>query len=134
MSHFSGTWLLVEVSNMDEFLKTVDVGWMVREAAKTLGYGVKKQNMEIAVEGDKLTIIAHGGTSTTTNMFTVGAGPQEITGPGGKASKITPVWEGEKLVMVQDNGMKITREISGEKLVQTMEINGVVASKTYTKQ
>lgn len=129
--NFGGKWKLEKNENFDEFLKAMNVGMLMRAAASK-GSPV----LEITQDGDKFTIITKGAR---TNEVTFKMGEQFTTKDPleGKDVTMMPAWEGDKQVITNvndSNGVKITRELEGGKLVQTQTKGSVTCKRIFAKQ
>ena len=66
MEGFKGKWLQTSAELYDEFLKALDVGWMLRKAAQ-----VSMQEMTISCEGETWTIFTSTTLKNMTKVFKV---------------------------------------------------------------
>ena len=130
---FSGKWKLEKNENFDEFLKALNVGMIMRTAAS-------KQTpvLDITQNGDDFIVITKSAVRTQEVKFKMGEKFTTKDPMEGKEVNMMAVWEGNKQVITNvddpENGIKMTRELEGDKLVMTQSKGGVTCRRIFAKQ
>jgi len=116
---FKGAWTEDSVENFDNFMKALDVNFVLRKVGNNT-----KANEEWIVDGDKITVKFTSTFKNKTLEFTLGNEIDEETMDGRKV-KTTFTEENGKLVHSQvgkPHNCRYTREIQGDLLVVTMTV------------
>merc|ERR1711926_42248 len=125
MDSFKGKFERTSAEKYEEFLKALDVNFMLRKAAT-----ISTPVMEITNEGDTWTIKTSTTLKTMELKFKLDEKFDETTPDGREVEAIVSL-EDNKIVTVQKakkSGQKSTksiRELVGDELVYTMTIDGV---------
>ena len=125
MDSFVGKYERVSAERYDDFLKTLDVNFLLRKAAT-----VSSPVMEVAKEGDLWTIKTSTSLKSMELKFDIGKEFEETTADGREVTACVTL-EGNKFVTVQkakkagEKSTKSVREFKGDEVVQTMTIDGV---------
>ena len=125
MDSFVGKYKLVFAEKYDDFLKTLDVNFLLRKAAT-----VSSPFMEVAKDGDVWTIKTSTSLKSMELKFEIGKEFEETTADGREVTACVSL-DGNKLVTVQkakkagEKSTKSIREFNGDEVVQTMTIDGV---------
>ncbi|CEF69472.1 Cytosolic fatty-acid binding domain and Calycin-like domain and Calycin domain-containing protein [Strongyloides ratti] len=133
VEEFAGEWIDSVFENMDEYLKEVGIGFLIRKLAKTI-----KDKCIMKIEGDKVTLITESTFKNHTISWVMNEKTLINTIDGRKHYSIF-TYENGKMIENQfpynkgDKISTITRHIENGKLVITMECNGVKAIATYTR-
>ena len=134
MDAFKGKFERTEAVQYEEFLKALDVNFLLRKAAT-----VSTPVMEISEEGGTWTIKTSTTLKTMELKFKLGEEFEETTADGRDVSAVVTFDEG-KIVTVQKakkEGQKSTksiREMNGsDELIYTMTIDGVDDVKCVQK-
>jgi len=120
-----GKWERVAAEKYEEFLKALDVNFLLRKAAT-----VSTPVMEITEDAGTWTIKTSTTLKTMELKFKIGEEFEEST-PDGREVTALVTHEGNKLTTVQKakkDGQKSTksvREFNGDELVYTMTVDGV---------
>uniref|UniRef100_A0A0N4Z5D1 FABP domain-containing protein n=1 Tax=Parastrongyloides trichosuri TaxID=131310 RepID=A0A0N4Z5D1_PARTI len=133
VEQFSGTWVDPVTENMDEYLKEIGIGFVLRKLAKTI-----KDKAIITIEGNKFTLISESTFKNHTYVFTFDEKVLVNTIDGRQHYSILTYKDGEitEEQFPYKNDIKLStikRRIEGGKLVVTMECNGVQAKCVYTR-
>ncbi len=129
---FNGKWKLEKNDeNFDNFLKKVGVNMIMRTAASKA-----TPVLEITQNGDEFTVITKSAIRTQESKFKMG---EEFTAKDpmvGKEVKMMASWDGGKQVIKpadDPDGITITREIEGDKLIMTQTKGDVATRRTFGK-
>jgi len=120
-----GKWERVSAEKYEEFLKALDVNFLLRKAAT-----VSTPVMDITEDAGTWTIKTSTTLKTMELKFKIGEEFEEST-PDGREVTALVTHEGNKLTTVQKakkDGQKSTksvREFNGDELVYTMTVDGV---------
>ena len=128
---YSGKWKLESKENMEEFLKAMDVGAVMRTAALKAS-----PTLDITQNVDEFTIVTKTAMKTTEVKFKIGEKFVFKSPMFGKDVNMLTTWEGNKQVAVNvDNpdGVKITRELQGGKLVIKQTKGDVTATRIFVR-
>lgn len=133
MEALAGSWTLDKSENYDGFLKAVGMGGMKRGIVVKLAASLTIT----ALAGGKYKIVTVNGPKTKERDVTLGE-EFEDEGPDGGKSKGAWNVEGGKMVgkflTPKGKTLTITREIVNGNLQQTMDLDGVVAKRTFKKK
>ena len=112
----------------------MQIGWIKRKAANAMGWGVGKQRFIITQDEDNITVVDRGMRETSVS-FVVGAGEFEFVNPQGNTELVTATWEDDDVLQLDNKakGLLIRRFIEDGELVQTLAIEGVVATRRYKR-
>jgi hypothetical protein len=129
---FAGTWKLESSENFDEYMKAVDVGFMMRKMG-----AVAKPNVIIAVDGEEWTIRSETSFTTNENKFKLNEEFEENT-PDGRKCPTTFTLSGDNKLEQKQGGKipsTITRELldNGDTLVCTCVANDVTCKRVYKR-
>jgi len=130
-SPFAGKWKLHASENFDEFLKAMDVPWMMRKMAGTMN-----PKLEVTVEGNHYTFKTITTMKTKVSEFDLDK-EYEDEAMDGRKFKCIVKKEGDKLVAHQQHvGFEVVtiREVKGDELVQTIEAKGVKTTRTFRRE
>merc|ERR1711998_665485 len=118
--NFSGTWLCVDVTgDPDGVLSEMDVSYMMRTMASTMGYGKGKAVLKIQHEGSNYQI--EKVVQKQTDKLVIGGGTQVVDTKEGK-KECTLEWYGDALVQTMlTKGIVVRTTMEGDKLVTTMK-------------
>jgi hypothetical protein len=124
---FSGEWLLTASDDMEPLLKESGVGWALRKAAKSAGYGVGKMQQIIKQNGDEITLEIRA-RNTITQKFTTDGKEAETKSMENEDILMSASWEEDNTVLVIDAKKKKdgsalprqTRHMEGDKQIITM--------------
>merc|ERR1712039_219821 len=99
--NFAGTWALVRIEgDMDTWMADFGNGWLLRSAAKLIGYGVGRVETQCQQDGDDLmfsrVMCDPSKSEKSQHRFTVGQGTSRFLGDWGWGVS-TSVWEGNGL-------------------------------------
>nr|ALS04313.1 cellular retinoic acid-binding protein 2 [Acartia pacifica]ALS04315.1 cellular retinoic acid-binding protein 2 [Acartia pacifica] len=125
MDSFKGKYERVSAENYEEFLKALDVNFLLRKAAT-----VSTPVMEVSEEDGVWTIKTSTTLKTMELKFKVGEEFDETT-PDGREVKAIVTLDGNKFVCEQKakkEGQKSTksiREFNGDECIYTMTIDGM---------
>jgi len=124
MDTFKGKYERTSAENYEEFLKALDVNFLLRKAAT-----VSTPVMDVSEDGGVWTIKTSTTLKSMELKFEVGKEFDETTADGRDVSALVTV-DGNKFVCVQKakkDGHKSTksiREFTGEECIYTMTIDG----------
>ena len=131
---FHGKYRLVRNENFESFLEANGANWFIRKMASSAS-----PELEITQDGDKFQFKLHSLFHSRDFGFTLGETFEE-TMQNGVVMKVTPQLEENKLVMSyvpKDEGQgkpqKHTREITGDELVLTCEVDNITAKRFFKK-
>lgn len=132
--NFQGKFKHERSENLEAFLAANGVNWVIRKMAANTS-----PELDITQDGDKFCIKLQSMFHSKESNFTVGEEFEEAQ-LSGDVMKIKPEWDGNKLVMhytpkVEGQGkpQKFTRELQGDELVMTLELDDVVAKRIFKK-
>jgi hypothetical protein len=128
---FLGTWQLESSENFDEYMKAVDVGFMMRK----LG-AMAKPNVSISLDGDVWTLKTVTTFKTSETIFKLGEEFEETTADGRKVMTTVVLQDDGKLVQEQKGNVPstITREMLDENtLVCTCVAKDVTSKRVYKR-
>merc|ERR1712142_848570 len=125
MDSFKGKYQRVSAEKYEEFLKALDVSFMLRKAAT-----VSTPVMEVSEDGGVWTIKTSTTLKTMELKFKIGEEFDETT-PDGREVTATVTFEDGKIVSVQKakkDGQKSTRSVremnGSDEMVYTMTVDG----------
>lgn len=122
----------MKTENFDEYMKELGVGLMLRKIA-----GQLKPSQVFSIEGDTWTLKTLSTFKNTEIKFKLGEEFDESTADG-REVKTTCTLEGDNKLIQDQKGEKnttLTREIIDDKmLVMTLDVNGVICTRTYNKE
>lgn len=132
---FSGKYTLLRNENFDEFLAANGANWLIRKMATN-----STPTLDVTQDGDKFHIRLASLVHTKEAQFTAGE-PFEETQQSGAVMKVTPKWDGKKLIMTYEpkegettgKAQTHTRELEGDELTLTLEVEGVTAKRIFKK-
>ncbi|KAH9392502.1 Fabp5p [Tyrophagus putrescentiae] len=129
MVQIVGKYLYESGENFDAFLKALDVGFILRNLAKT-----SKPTIEITLDGDTYTIKTITTLKTTEIKFKLGEEFEE-TRMDGKTVKTVITLEGDSLVQIQkgDKEVKIVREFTDTHLKTICTIGDITSTRVYKR-
>ena len=125
MDSFVGKYERTSAEKYDEFLKALDVNFLLRKAAT-----VSSPVMEVSKEGDLWSIKTSTSLKSMELKFEIGKEFEETTADGRDVIACVTL-DGNKLVTVQkakkagEKSTKSVREFTGDEVIQTMTIDGV---------
>ena len=128
---YSGKWKLESNENLEEFLKATNVGEAMRPAALK-----SSLSLDITQNGDEFTIVTTNAVKTTELKFKIGEKFVFKSPMFGEDANMLTTWEGNKQVAVNvDNpdGVKITREVQGDKMVVKQTKGDVTATRIFVR-
>ena len=128
---YSGKWKLESSENLEEFLKAMDVGAEMRPAALKANPA-----LDITQNGDEFTIVTKNAMKTTEVNYKIGEKFLFKSPMFGKDVNMLTTWEGNKQVSVNvDNpdGLKIIRELQGDKMVIKQTKGDVTATRIFVR-
>ena len=131
MSQVVGVWDCVESDNFDEYLKKMNVGFVMRKAA-----GSVKPTLNISNDGANWTFKMTSTFKNQETKFTDGVAFDEQTLDGRSSTNVIKSDGPNKLVQTSTIGdleNKIVREVVDNRLIVTMEAGGVVAKRVYKR-
>mmetsp|Transcript_76394 Transcript_76394/g.224092 ORF Transcript_76394/g.224092 Transcript_76394/m.224092 type:complete len:232 (-) Transcript_76394:177-872(-) len=136
---FGGAWLCTRVTgDVNNFMKDVGLGPVMREAAKAAQYGAGRQVQNIAQVGDAF-IVQNLLKDPITMRFRVGAGVQSTFDQDGKEVFVDPQWNGDMLCIVtkrKDGSLIATsrRYMDGDAMVlELTSPKGAVVRRVFEK-
>ncbi|GAA6101929.1 fatty acid binding protein 7, brain, a [Tachysurus ichikawai] len=127
---FCATWKLIDSQNFDEYMKALGVGFATRQVGN-----VTKPTVVIGQEGDKVTVKTLSTFKNTEISFKLEEEFDETTADD-RNVKSTVSLDGDKLVHVQKwdgKETKFVREIKDDKMIMTLNFEGIQAVRTYEK-
>eukprot|EP00088_Acartia_fossae_P048046 TRINITY_DN52293_c0_g1_i1.p1 TRINITY_DN52293_c0_g1~~TRINITY_DN52293_c0_g1_i1.p1 ORF type:complete len:138 (+),score=43.09 TRINITY_DN52293_c0_g1_i1:41-454(+) len=125
MDSFKGKWERTSADKYEDFLKALDVSFLLRKAAT-----VSTPVMEVSEEGGVWTIKTSTTLKTMELKFKIGEEFEETT-PDGREVTAKVTLDGNKFITEQKakkDGQKSTksvREFNGDECVYTMTIDGI---------
>ena len=127
-----GKWKCIENENMDEFLKKLGVGFMIRKVGASL-----KPTVTITFEKGEWIIKSETSVKNTVNTFKIDEEKDEEL-PDGKKVRSTTTLEGNKMIHTQRNNGTIvciiTREIDGtDQQIVILNADGVQARRVFKR-
>lgn len=98
---FSGRWVLKDVDgDFEAFLADIGTGWMLRQMAKSMNYGVGRLVQDITIEDEGQLIIATEGVpKPSTMILQIDGDEEESLGLDGETTLVTARWEAQTLVV-----------------------------------
>ncbi|KAI4812062.1 hypothetical protein KUCAC02_014918 [Chaenocephalus aceratus] len=131
---YSGTFNMVEQTNMDSYLGALDINFALRKIVCLLS--PRKEITHDPASGDMR--IRTLTTFKNFNMeFTIGTEFTEDLGPvDGRTCQTTVSWEGDNLLCVQKGekeGRGWTHWLEGDKLHLEMRVAGITAKQVFKK-
>jgi len=134
MEAFVGKWTLDKNENFDAFLTAVGVNAIMRGIAAV----VSGSQTITALPDGRYKMVVVNGPRTKEVMITIGAEfEDEANEVGMKAKGIWNIEDGKMIGTFETekgNNLKVSREIVGDTLYQTMNFDGTVAKRTYKKK
>lgn len=141
---FAGTWDLAKTDgDMDKFMADYGNGWIMRNAAKMIKYGVGRVVVECQQDGDDFTfsrVPCDPSKSKSHVHITVGQGPSRFQGDMGY-STCTSLWEGESLrlnMTSESSGLGMTYLMylgdAGNLVEEMTSCKGTVARNIFTRR
>merc|ERR1711931_139841 len=133
MVQFTGKYTRVSAENYDEFLKVLNVGFLLRKAATA-----STPVMEISESDGNWVMKTSTSMKSMELKFKLGVPFEEETTDGRKC-ETTVTMEGNKLITNQKATKKdqkdvtATREFFDDKLVMTMTCDGVTSTQVYKR-
>merc|ERR1712150_65505 len=131
MSKLVGTWNLVESENFDDYLKVMGVSFMLRKVASTI-----KPSLTIENSGNDWVFKVTSTFKNQETKFTDGVAFDEATMDGRESTNTIRSEGSDKLVQEQTvGGLKnhIVREVVDDRLVMTMNSQGVSCKRIYKR-
>jgi len=131
---FVGTYNLVSTDNFDKYLEKLGVGFMTRKIANSA-----KPDVQFIINGDTWTFKTISSVRNLEVTFQLDKEFEETTGDGRKVLTTFTLENGNKLIQRQKATKKdekdstITREVNGDDLVVTMQVEDVQAKRTYKR-
>ncbi|KAJ4923216.1 hypothetical protein JOQ06_022742 [Pogonophryne albipinna] len=131
---YSGTFNMVEQTNMDSYLGALDLNFALRKIVCLLSPS-KEITHDLASGDMKIRTLT---TFKNFNMeFTIGKEFTEDLGPvDGRICQTTVSWEGDNLLCVQKGekeGRGWTHWLEGDKLHLEMRVAGITAKQVFKK-
>jgi hypothetical protein len=135
---FTGEWLMTGSELLSELLIELNVGWIKRQAASAMGYGVGKVRQTVSQTGDLITVEQKGGQKDFTNVIKVGGGPQQCDSADGMVP-VTATWapDGSLKMETEMMGAKVTvtrRRTDDKRTVIEIDTGKIVATRIFSKQ
>jgi len=131
MSQFYGKWKLESSENFDEYMKALEVGFMLRKVAGTV-----KPDVTISQAGNQITIKSESSIKTTETTFAFGEEFEEVTADGRKVKSTITKDSDTKWTHVQNGAVPstITRELTDDNtLTMVCEAKGVISTRVYKR-
>jgi len=131
---FSGKYNLVSSDNFDKYLEKLGVGFMTRKIANSA-----KPDVEFIINGDTWTFKTISSVRNLEVTFQLNKEFEETTGDGRKVMTTFTLENGNRLVQKQkatksgEKDTEITREVNGDDLVVTMQVEDVQAKRVYKR-
>jgi len=125
---------LVTSENFDKYLERLGVGFMTRKIANTA-----KPDVEFIIQGDQWTFKTISSVKNIELKFKLNEEFEETTGDGRQLKTTITLENGNRLVQRQraikdgDKESVITREVNGDDLVVTMQVEDVEAKRIYKR-
>jgi len=128
---FLGMWQLETSENFDEYMKAVDVGFMMRK----LG-ALAKPNLSISLDGDVWTLKGITTFTTSEAVFKLNEEFEETTADGRKVKTTFTLQDDGKLIQEQKGKVAstITRELLDENTLVCVCVAKDVTSKRVYKR
>ncbi|ESO09778.1 hypothetical protein HELRODRAFT_186290 [Helobdella robusta] len=127
-----GTWSLDKSEKFDEYMKAVDVGFVMRKLGSTV-----KPDVKIGAAGDEVFIRSESSVSTHEIKFKLGEEFVETTADGRKPKTVIELKDGKLIQVQKGDGIvpsTITRELQDDNtLVCTCEAKDVVCKRYYKR-
>jgi len=121
-----GVWKCRDMSiNTDSFLVA-----MKAAMGTILNVAQGEATLTIRVDGDKVAISTQKPTKKSGTTLVVGQGTYYTHLPNGAKVGVTAVWKGETLAVTM-GPLLIERQGFGDRMVQTITLNGVSATRTH---
>lgn len=138
---FTGDWVASEVDhNTEGFMLEMGVPWALRRVAAAANYGVGTMAQSIDQSGNRIAIRSRTPLKETTNVFTVGAGDQQMETPEGKKITIIPTWSGDQNTLLvesihQGRTLFVKRYIDHEdRMVVESQVGEVCHKRWFSKK
>merc|ERR1712170_228455 len=136
MEAFIGKYERTAAEKYEEFLKALDVNFMLRKAAT-----VSTPTMEVSEENGVWTILTSTTLKSMELKFELGKEFEETTADGRDVKAIV-TQEGNKFISVQtakkdgEKSTEITREFKGDEMIQSSKVIGsdLVCTQVFKKQ
>merc|ERR1712127_294644 len=128
MVQFTGKFTRVSAENYDEFLKALNVGFLLRKAATA-----STPVMEITENEGNWTM------KTSTSLKAKLGEPFDEETTDGRKCQTTVTMEGNKLITSQkaikkgDKDVTAVREFADDKLTMSMTVDGVTSTQVYKR-
>ena len=143
-SDFSGELVFFQHEGMDEFLREIGVGWMMRKTAAFMDYGIGggKTRQILTYDPDKNSLRVVMISPRGTKEVVAPMDGSVFTTPSPKAGEdvsATSQWvEDEEGLFIhtvlQENGMEAKRRIDNEGIMRIVQtINGVTAIRWFKR-
>jgi len=143
--NFSGTWDLVRTEgDLDRFLSDMGQGWLIRNGAKVLKYGVGRVVVECQQDGDDLkfskVLCDPRNLSKSQVHITVGQGTVSFLDDIGRLSS-TSHWDGSSLCFdakLESSGLSVTLLMycssEGNFVEEMISCKGTVAKYVFDRR
>jgi len=143
--NFSGTWDLVRTEgDWDKFMSDMGLGWLSRNAAKALRYGVGRVVLEWQQDGDNFTfsrvLCDPSKMGKSSAQISIGQGPVRFFGDLGYLT-CSSQWEGSSLrndSKVESSGLAITSftyfSDAGDLVEEIRSSKGSVAKNIFSRR
>merc|ERR1712184_37881 len=136
MAAYIGKYDRTSAENYDEFLKELDVNFMLRKAATA-----SSPVFEVSVDGEEICFKTSTMLKTMELKFKLGVEFDEKS-PDGRDVKAIVTQEGDKFISVQtakkegEKSTEIIREFKGDEVIQTSKVIGsdLVCTQVLKKQ
>merc|ERR1712055_843372 len=134
MVQFTGKYTRVSEENYNEFLKALNVNFVLRKAATS-----STPVMKITESDGNWTMKTYTTMKTVELKFKLGVAFEEDTTDGRKC-ETTVSMEDNKLITMQkavkkgDKDVKAVREFFDDKLVMTMTVDDVTSTQVYKRE
>lgn len=142
LSHpnFAGTWNLDKVEgDMEALMTELELPWLVRKAAASMGYGVKKSKAHVSHSGDQLEVENINPVKSLKRVYcTDGVEHHEVL--EGRPLKTSSHWEGSVLVSESRNAKtgkafpKVARYLQEDRMIAEQFLqNGQIVKQIFVK-
>jgi len=142
---FTGTWDLVRAEgDWDKFMSDMGLGWLSRNGAKVLRYGVGRVVLEYQQDGDYVVfsrVLCDPSKSGKANAYiAVGEGPVRFSGDLGYLA-CSALWEGSSLrydTRLESSGLAMTFltyfSDSGDLVEELRSYKGTLAKNIFSRR
>jgi len=133
MVRFTGSYIQTSKDNYEEFLKALNIGFILRKAALS-----STPVMTISEDGGNWTMITKTSLKSIELHFKLGEEFDEEATDGRKC-KTTVTMEGDQLITHQkavkpgEQDVKVVREFTEDGLIMKMSAGGVTCTQVYKR-